>query len=465
MASSSSFSISQENLPSTKLIVSSAASIIASAVFFRSAIYDLVPDSIQNYLSARIHSLSNRFSSRITIVIDEFDGLTANQLFEAANLYLGSKVSSATRRIKVNKPPKEKDLLITVDKNQEIVDFCKRVELTWILMSERVDSHSSSSKSATSSLNLRRFELSFHKKHKEFVLGEYFHCILRSAKEIKTLKLHTVDYNGTDYWGSTLLDHPATFQTIAMDLETKAELMEDLDTFLQRKEYYKKVGRAWKRGYLLYGPPGTGKSSLVAAMANYLRFDVYDLDLGEVQCNSDLRRLLIGTGNKSILVIEDIDCSIGLKNRESGTDDSHAAEDEKITLSGLLNFVDGLWSSCGDEKIIVFTTNHKDRLDPALLRPGRMDMHIHMSYCTFSGFKTLASNYLGVHDHPLFEEIKDLLDDVKVTPAEVAGELMRKSEPTYSLRGLIEFLKQSGRKWDSNSTLEDEVHDRNDFLK
>ncbi|KAJ6367141.1 hypothetical protein OIU77_003506 [Salix suchowensis] len=51
-------------------------------------------------------------------------------------------------------------------------------------------------------------------------------------------------------------------------------------------------------------------------------------------------------------------------------------------LSGLLNFIDGLWSSCGDERIIVFTTGHKENPDPALLRPGRMDMHIHMSYCT-----------------------------------------------------------------------------------
>uniref|UniRef100_A0A7N0UFC0 AAA+ ATPase domain-containing protein n=1 Tax=Kalanchoe fedtschenkoi TaxID=63787 RepID=A0A7N0UFC0_KALFE len=405
-SSSSSFCISREDLRSTKVIVSSAASIIASAVFFRSAIYELVPESVQNYFS----NLSNRLSSQLTIVIDEFDGLTANQLFESANMYLGSIVSSATRRIKSASPPRRRS--------------CQ------------------SRKNATNRANLRRFELSFHRKHKDFVFRDYFTFILKSAKEmkdrVKTLKLHTVDYNGTDYWGWTALDHPATFETMAMDLETKMEVMEDLDTFVRRKEYYKKVGRAWKRGYLLYGPPGTGKSSLVAAMANYLRFDVYDLDLGEVQCNSDLRRLLIGTGNWSILVIEDIDCSIGLKNRESGTDDH---EDEKIILSGLLNFIDGLWSSCGDERIIVFTTNHKDKLDPALLRPGRMDMHIHMSYCTFGGFKILAANYLGVEDHPLFGEIKYLLEQVKVTPAEVAGELMRKSEAENSLGSLVDFLK------------------------
>lgn len=80
-----------------------------------------------------------------------------------------------------------------------------------------------------------------------------------------------------------------------------------------------------------------------------------------------------------------------------------------MTLSGFLNFIDGLWSSIGDERIIIFTTNHKDKLDPALLRPGRMDVHIHMSYCTPCGFKLLASNYLGVEDHELFGKIEELV--------------------------------------------------------
>ncbi|PKI26302.1 hypothetical protein CRG98_049009, partial [Punica granatum] len=78
-----------------------------------------------------------------------------------------------------------------------------------------------------------------------------------------------------------------------MEPEQKEALKEDLVRFLSRKEFYKRVGRAWKRGYLLYGPPGTGKSSLVAAMANYLKFDVYDLQLSNIVSDSDLRKLLL----------------------------------------------------------------------------------------------------------------------------------------------------------------------------
>jgi mitochondrial chaperone BCS1 len=113
---------------------------------------------------------------------------------------------------------------------------------------------------------------------------------------------------------------------------------------------------------------------------------------------------------------------------------------DQITLSGFLNFIDGLWSSCGDERIIIFTTNRKDKLDPALLRPGRMDVHIHMSYCTPSGFKLLASNYLNISEHNLFEEIEDLISEVAITPAEVAEQLLKDDDPNIALSGLIEFF-------------------------
>lgn len=112
-----------------------------------------------------------------------------------------------------------------------------------------------------------------------------------------------------------------------------------------------------------------------------------------------------------------------------------------MTLSGLLNFIDGLWSSCGDERIIVFTTNHKEKLDLALLRPGRMDVHIHMSYCTPCGFKLLASTYLGVKEHPLVDEICNLVLTADVTPAEVAEQLLKGGEEIDdAFRDMLHFL-------------------------
>ncbi|CAI9753420.1 unnamed protein product [Fraxinus pennsylvanica] len=427
----------------TNKVLSATASATALIILFKSIANDLIPDQIHN----SILNFCKRFSSQITVVIQEFEGLTSNHMFEAASLYLGTKISPTTQRIKVHKPEKDEEFTVTVDKNQEIIDFHAGIKFSWILQSTQVKGTTKSDKNGSTRTEFRYFELNFHKKHKDNVLKVYLPYVLRKAKDIKeekkVVRLHTVDYNGIDYWSSVILNHPATLESMAMDPDAKKELIDDLDRFISRKDYYRRVGKAWKRGYLFYGPPGTGKSSLVATIANYLKFDVYDLDIKEVQCNSDLRRLLIGTANRSILVIEDVDCNVGLQNREAG---DGVSEDEKITLSGLLNFIDGLWSSCGDERIIIFTTNHKDRLDPALLRPGRMDVHIEMSYCTFSGFRILASNYLKTEEHTLFATIQELLTKVQATPAEIAGELMKSDDADTALLCLVKYLKGKGKQ-------------------
>jgi len=212
-------------------------------------------------------------------------------------------------------------------------------------------------------------------------------------------------------WSYIDFDHPTTFETLAMERAKKKEIMEDLDAFRENRDFYRRTGKPWKRGYLLYGPPGTGKSTMVAAMANYLDYDIYDVELTVVNTNTDLRRLLIETTSKSIIVIEDIDCSLDLTGKRKKKKQQQAAEGDgaessgkdggdkkdgaekdkeeekedksasKVTLSGVLNFIDGLWSACGGERIIVFTTNHVEKLDPALIRRGRMDKHIEMSCC------------------------------------------------------------------------------------
>lgn len=71
-----------------------------------------------------------------------------------------------------------------------------------------------------------------------------------------------------------MFEHPATFETPALDPEMKKYIMNDLISFSKGKDYYTKVGKAWKSGYLLYGPPGTGKFTMIAAMANLLQYDV-----------------------------------------------------------------------------------------------------------------------------------------------------------------------------------------------
>lgn len=374
--------------------------------------------------------------------------MTRNQVYDSAEIYLQTKLNPNIDRFKVSKTSKQKKININIEKDGEIADKFEDVDLKWRFVSIEPQGEGRVREK-------RYFELSFHKKHKNKVVDEYLPFILAKAKEIKnndrSIKLYTRDcgcfdddengHRGGGVWGSINLEHPSNFDTLAMEPEAKKAITDDLDRFVRRRDFYKKVGRAWKRGYLLYGPPGTGKSSLIAAIANYLKFDIYDLELTSLYSNSDLRRVLVSTTNRSIMVIEDIDCSAEMRDREMDPEPGYS--ESKLTLSGLLNFIDGLWSSCGDERIIIFTTNHKDRLDPALLRPGRMDMHIHMSYCSFNGFKLLASNYLNINDHhSRYNEIEGLMENSEITPATIAEELMKSEDADVALGGVVDLLKR-----------------------
>ncbi|XP_059639709.1 AAA-ATPase At3g50940-like [Cornus florida] len=454
---------SKSKLSKAKAVLTTIGSLAATAMVVRTVAQDFMPPEVQDYLNLRVRNLLKYFSvDELTLVIYEFDGLIYNQLYEAAEVYLGTKISPNVDRLKISKPEKENNISVTVEPGEEVIDVFDGHKFKWVLSCKYVQpsTHHRDTKSSRSILpsELRSLELSFCKELKEKVLGSYLPYVLNEAKsrkeEERTLKIFTINHcnlygkSPVDAWTPINLDHPATFDTLAMEEEMKEMVLEDLERFVQRRELYRKIGKAWKRGYLLYGPPGTGKSSLIAAMANYLKFDVYDLELSELQFDSELRLLLLGTANRSILVVEDIDCTIELQDRIGGPEDSEKKtkrksedEDDKVTLSGVLNCIDGLWSTCSEERIVIFTTNHKDKLDPALLRPGRMDVHVHMSYCTPCGFKLLAGNYLGIKEHELFGEIEALIQSIEVTPAEVGEQLLKSDEPTATLRGLIDFLR------------------------
>ncbi|KAK9276090.1 hypothetical protein L1049_005621 [Liquidambar formosana] len=443
---------SLNNMPTTTSVLSAYTTFAASAMLVRTVLNEvrtmamqLIPKPLQEKILSKLAGLWGNVSSQMTLIIDEYSGSgSINEIYHASELYLSTRISPSVDRLKVSKSSREKNLSISVTKGEKIIDVFEGIQLKWEMVCTETqksffDHHSKSQTNAK--LVHKSFELCFHKEHKEKVLDAYLRYVVDTSKVIqqqnKVMKLYALESGGP--WASTKLDHPSTFDTLAIDPTLKKAIMDDLDRFVRRREFYRKVGKAWKRGYLLHGPPGTGKSSLIAAMANRLKFDIYDLELTSLRSNSDLRRLLVSTANRSILVIEDIDCSLELPDRKSGR---HNLGDSQLTLSGLLNFIDGLWSSCGDERIIVFTTNHKEKLDPALLRPGRMDMHIHMSYCTPCSFKVLASNYLGLKYHRLFAEIEALISEVEVSPAEIAEELMKSEDADFALGELIQFLQR-----------------------
>ncbi|XP_011083190.1 AAA-ATPase At3g50940-like [Sesamum indicum] len=472
--------VSFSSIPPASTIFGAYASVSAFIMLIQTMLNQLVPRQVQQYVLNMIHHYFRPRTNNATIVVEERDGMSGNEVYTAAETYLCTKIRPDIERLKISKRHKDVGVNIKFAQCEKIADFYDGVEMEWRFVHEERKKTSKVIDEDTDNVLIesekRYFELCFDKKDKEKVLDSYIPFVLERAKVIKAenkiVKLHTLacaaSYSSSIVWDSINLEHPSTFDTLAMDPGIKKSIIEDLNRFVRRKEFYRKVGRAWKRGYLLYGPPGTGKSSLIAAIANYLKFDIYDLELTNVKRDSDLRKLLLRTGNRSILVIEDIDCTVELPDRKGpsashdghGHGQCHRPRDHQFTLSGLLNFIDGLWSSCGDERIIIFTTNNKDKLDPALLRPGRMDMHIHMSYLTPDGFKLLASTYLNFHDshHPCFLEIEDMINNMQVTPAEVAEELMKSDDADVALGGLVNFLKCK-KKIDPNAVTEKQIDD------
>ncbi|KAI3961284.1 hypothetical protein MKX01_006998 [Papaver californicum] len=392
-----------------------------------------------------------RFTNlHVQISIDEFSGELVdqkNQSYTYTEAYLSDVAIKRAMQLKAYTPKNSNKLVLNmVDYEMTITDEFHGATFWWMLTNaneigkpRKIDAY-------------RSLTLTFRKKYRHLVTDMYLDHVMEKGKQVleqnQQRRLYTNnsrdDWYKQEMWSHVVFNHPATFDNLAMDMAKKEDVVEDLIAFSKAKDYYAKIGKAWKRGYLLYGPPGTGKSTMIAAISEFMNYDIYDLELKSVRGgNSELRKLLLDTSDRSIIVIEDIDCSIALtdkrktqkktsssKNGEKKTHQQIMAEirgDKDVTLSGLLNFIDGLWSSTGGERLIIFTTNHIEKLDPALIRRGRMDKHIELGYCCFDGFKILAKNYLNIDEHPLFETIRCLIDETRITPADVAENLMPKT--------------------------------------
>uniref|UniRef100_A0A1D1XGL4 Putative mitochondrial chaperone bcs1 n=1 Tax=Anthurium amnicola TaxID=1678845 RepID=A0A1D1XGL4_9ARAE len=229
--------------------------------------------------------------------------------------------------------------------------------------------------------------------------------------------------------------HPATLDTVAMDLDVKARVRSDLGSFLKGKSYYHRLGRVWRRSYLLHGPPGTGKSTFAAAMARFLCYDVYDLDLARVPDGADLKALLLQTTPRSVILVEDLDRHL---QRVAAAPD------------GVLNAMDGIFSCCGEERVVVFTMDGGEEgvVDPAALRPGRVDVHVHFPLCDFPAFKAMATSYLGVKDHKLYPQLEEVFQGGARLSHAAVGEIMisHRGSPGRALRTVIGALRQQRRR-------------------
>ncbi|KAJ7145034.1 hypothetical protein C8R46DRAFT_918936 [Mycena filopes] len=188
--------------------------------------------------------------------------------------------------------------------------------------------------------------------------------------------------------------------------------------FFASEAWYHRAGIPHRRGYLLFGPPGTGKSSTIHAVAGELNLEIHSFSLSSAFVDDAfLQRATATIPKRSIVLVEDIDCALPSRDEDSDDDsdgggggrrggrNDRPSHSSGVTLSGLLNMIDGIGSEEG--KLFFATTNYVDRLDAALMRPGRIDRRVRYTLAT------------GAQARGLFERV---FKDVEVDGAvEVVG--------------------------------------------
>lgn len=235
--------------------------------------------------------------------------------------------------------------------------------------------------------------------------------LLHEAKDefMKKDEAKTLIYRGTTKSGSSepqwqrcMARTSRPFSTVILNEKVKQDLIDDVTDYLNpaTRRWYANRGIPYRRGYLLYGPPGTGKSSLSLALAGFFKMRIYIVSLSSVTANEEnLASLFAELPRRCVVLLEDIDTA-GLTHTR---DDANAADADaantdtttqsrnsrgppgapnptqaaptgRLSLSGLLNILDGVASQEG--RVLIMTTNHLEKLDKALIRPGRVDMTV-----------------------------------------------------------------------------------------
>nr|XP_043633467.1 protein HYPER-SENSITIVITY-RELATED 4-like [Erigeron canadensis] len=209
----------KSKIPTATKIISVVASVAATAVAVRKIARDHLPQEFQDYMYLRFCKFAQGFSTTFTMVIYKSNSSYDNEIYNAAELYIAAKMSEEIHRVKVIKNRRQKYIVVTMDINEEFTDVYNGVKFHWSKLAKNMP------------------QLTFHRDHKDMVVHEYLPFIMKDAEmrklQQKNIKLMTAHTQSSKWaWMAVNLDHPATFETLAMDSDTKEMVMKDLDRFV-----------------------------------------------------------------------------------------------------------------------------------------------------------------------------------------------------------------------------------------
>jgi len=303
------------------------------------------------------------------------------------------------------------------------------------------------------------------KKYIDDITIEYLEAIekKRNNKQfIYTLIKTKFEESRFECWKESYFDTTRAFDN--MFFEKKKEVLQKLDFFLQNKEWYYKKGIPYTIGFGLHGPPGTGKTSFIKSLAKYTNRHLIVLSLKliktrrqlqsffyEDRYNENNKRSSLGFDNK-IIVIEDIDAQGDIvldrskKNHSTPTIDFtkitektnvgeviktlienekeedkkllssvlKPVDDEPITLDDILNLWDGIEETSG--RILVISSNHYNQLDPAIRRPGRIDVSVEMNNASR---QIIGEMYYHLYEREINKKLLSKVKQYLYSPAEI----------------------------------------------
>ncbi|TFK65882.1 P-loop containing nucleoside triphosphate hydrolase protein [Pluteus cervinus] len=281
------------------------------------------------------------------------------------------------------------------------------------------------------------------------------------------VNIHTLEMPGFSpgmTWTSVKRKPRRPLSSIVLEEGVIESILQDARDFIDTEDWYIEAGIPHRRGYLLYGPPGTGKSSTIYALAGELGFEIYSLSLSSGFIDDySLQRAASSIPKHSIFLIEDIDCAF--PSREEESDDEFLGPGyppppvpprrSAVTLSGLLNVLDGVDSEEG--KIFFATTNYVDRLDAALIRPGRIDQkveyHLATRYQAHALFMRFFAEAHGEdteknpehhkHIEQLAEKFSEGIPAEEFSTADLQGYLLLcKRKPEEAASGVEEWVQK-----------------------